>query len=360
MVALTCALSAVRLAGDRGAVPVRLDGVQGAVALPGLRRAVRPGEAAVTVASRATRTPAADLPPADGLPPWNRLTDDAVAVTLRRAGRSCATAYAFEPGQHLTVRRVIDGDEIRRSYSICSTPSAGRAGAGPDRGTGDRRRRVLRLRARRRCGRATRSTCCRRWATSPPSSRRTGPATTPPSWPAPGSRRCCRWWPPRWRPSRRAGSPCCTATARAATVMFAEELADLKDRYPHGCTWSTCCPASRSSRPLLSGRVDADRLRGDPRQRAGRRVHCGRMVPLWTVRHGGRRPGRAGRARRAAQRPSTPNCSMWRADPAPPPRSADEPRGDGATVTIVLDGRESTVHDGPRRAGARRRAAGAR
>lgn len=31
-------------------------------------------------------------------------------------------AYAFEPGQHLTLRRVIDGVEQRRSYSICSGP----------------------------------------------------------------------------------------------------------------------------------------------------------------------------------------------------------------------------------------------
>lgn len=50
------------------------------------------------------------------------LTDDSVVVTFdvpveRRA------AFAFQAGQHLTVRRW-DGDtEIRRSYSICSSPS---------------------------------------------------------------------------------------------------------------------------------------------------------------------------------------------------------------------------------------------
>ena len=30
-------------------------------------------------------------------------------------------------------------------------------------------------------------------------------------------------------------------------------------------------------------------------------------------------------------------------EPAPPPRSADEPAATGATVTLILDGRESTV-----------------
>ena len=31
-------------------------------------------------------------------------------------------AFAFEPGQYLTLRATIDGQDVRRSYSICSTP----------------------------------------------------------------------------------------------------------------------------------------------------------------------------------------------------------------------------------------------
>ena len=31
--------------------------------------------------------------------------------------------YAFEPGQYLTLRTTLDGEEVRRSYSICSGPS---------------------------------------------------------------------------------------------------------------------------------------------------------------------------------------------------------------------------------------------
>jgi len=33
-----------------------------------------------------------------------------------------ADDYAFEPGQYLTLRTTIDGEELRRSYSICSGP----------------------------------------------------------------------------------------------------------------------------------------------------------------------------------------------------------------------------------------------
>jgi ring-1,2-phenylacetyl-CoA epoxidase subunit PaaE len=33
--------------------------------------------------------------------------------------------FGFVPGQYLTLRRVVDGEEIRRSYSICSAPGDG-------------------------------------------------------------------------------------------------------------------------------------------------------------------------------------------------------------------------------------------
>ena len=39
-------------------------------------------------------------------------------------------AYRFVPGQYLTLRAVIDGDEVRRPYSICTTPHGGRLGVG--------------------------------------------------------------------------------------------------------------------------------------------------------------------------------------------------------------------------------------
>ncbi len=42
---------------------------------------------------------------------------DAVCVTLKPAND---TDFAFEPGQYLTFRQDIDGTEIRRSYSICA------------------------------------------------------------------------------------------------------------------------------------------------------------------------------------------------------------------------------------------------
>src|SRR5215218_4851195 len=53
----------------------------------------------------------------------DRLTDDAVAVTFD-VPPELADAYRFKPGQALTLRRVEDGRDERRSYSICAPAGA--------------------------------------------------------------------------------------------------------------------------------------------------------------------------------------------------------------------------------------------
>ena len=54
----------------------------------------------------------------------DRLTDDALALTFA-VPPDLRETYAFSAGQHLTVRRIAPdtGEDIRRSYSICSTPA---------------------------------------------------------------------------------------------------------------------------------------------------------------------------------------------------------------------------------------------
>ncbi len=53
-----------------------------------------------------------------------RLTPDALAVTMVPPPEAAAL-FRFVPGQYLTFRRVIDGEEVRRSYSICADPAEG-------------------------------------------------------------------------------------------------------------------------------------------------------------------------------------------------------------------------------------------
>src|SRR3954462_11274898 len=54
-----------------------------------------------------------------------QLTPDAVAITFA-VPPELDDDYAFAPGQHLTLRALVDGEEVRRSYSLCSPPSSGR------------------------------------------------------------------------------------------------------------------------------------------------------------------------------------------------------------------------------------------
>jgi ring-1,2-phenylacetyl-CoA epoxidase subunit PaaE len=53
-----------------------------------------------------------------------RETADAVSMTFK-IPRELADDYAFAPGQYLTLRTTMDGEEVRRSYSICSGPDDG-------------------------------------------------------------------------------------------------------------------------------------------------------------------------------------------------------------------------------------------
>ena len=53
-----------------------------------------------------------------------RETPDAVSVAFE-VPPDLASAYAFVPGQYLTLRATIDGEDLRRSYSICSGPDDG-------------------------------------------------------------------------------------------------------------------------------------------------------------------------------------------------------------------------------------------
>jgi ring-1,2-phenylacetyl-CoA epoxidase subunit PaaE len=53
----------------------------------------------------------------------DRLTDDSVALTLT-VPPELREEYRHAPGQHLALRRRVDGAEIRRTYSICSPAPA--------------------------------------------------------------------------------------------------------------------------------------------------------------------------------------------------------------------------------------------
>jgi ring-1,2-phenylacetyl-CoA epoxidase subunit PaaE len=181
------------------------------------------------------------------------LCDDAAAITFA-VPEHLRAAYDFAAGQSLTLRRTLDGVEHRRSYSICAP-----AGAAP------------RVGVRELPGGGMFSSWLVREVRpgdvvevqTPTGSFRADPSV--------GGRHVCI----------AAGSGITPMLSVAATVlrhpaarvslvygnrttgsvMFAEELADLKNRYPS--RFELVHVLSREPRDveLFSGRLDADRLR---------------------------------------------------------------------------------------------------
>jgi ring-1,2-phenylacetyl-CoA epoxidase subunit PaaE len=57
------------------------------------------------------------------------LTDESVAVTFDVPPR-LTSEFDYVPGQHVTLRSMIDGDDVRRSYSICANANSGKLRVG--------------------------------------------------------------------------------------------------------------------------------------------------------------------------------------------------------------------------------------
>ena len=261
------------------------------------------------------------------------LTDDSVAITFT-VPPVHADRFRFTPGQHLTLRRELDGADLRRTYSVCSSSADG----------------PLRVAVKRLEGGAFST-----WATGSlragdvlevlPPAGRFGPALDPTA-------------------SRRyglvaAGSGITPVLSIAASVldvepgsdvvllygnrtqrdvMFLEELADLKDRFPERLQLLTVLSREEQESELLSGRIDADRLE---------RLAASGLLPVdevdaWFVcgPFGMVNAARDTLLRLGAREV---HVELFHADAPPPrPERTGPPQG-AATVTVLLHGRRSTV-----------------
>lgn len=183
------------------------------------------------------------------------LTDDAVAVTFE-VPDELADTFTYLPGQHVTVRAMIDGDDVRRSYSICANANEG----------------TLRVGIKRLHGGVFSTFATTRLATGdtldlmPPIGDFTiqpalakakhyaaivaGSGITPvlslvstTLESEPG----CRW-------------TVIFGNRTAATVMFLEELEGLKDQYPDRLQLVHVLSREDTGLPLFNGRIDAEKL----------------------------------------------------------------------------------------------------
>ncbi|MEO3815546.1 1,2-phenylacetyl-CoA epoxidase subunit PaaE [Plantactinospora sp. B24E8] len=273
----------------------------------------------------------------------DRLTEDAVAVTFA-VPVELRDVFAFRAGQHLTVRRFDEENlEVRRSYSICSTPVE-LAGTGR-----------LRIGVREVPGGAF-----SRFAVS---ALRAGDTVEvlPPL-----GHFTSAFTPDRVRhyaavvagsgitpvlalvATALAVEPASTFTLvygnrHARTVMFADELADLKDRYPQRLHLLHVLSREQGESPLLSGRIDADRLGRlldtlVPTDRIDEWFLCGPYGMVLAARE----------VLAARQVPAEMvHAELFHVDtpPAPPVRP-EAGSAAGSEVTIRLDGRTSSFRMG--------------
>ncbi|OLF08952.1 1,2-phenylacetyl-CoA epoxidase subunit PaaE [Actinophytocola xanthii] len=265
----------------------------------------------------------------------DRLCPDAVAVTFAVPPELAAT-FAFRPGQYLTLRQEVDGVEERRSYSICSAPP------GPPR------------------------IGVRRVADGLFSSRLVDSLR-------PGE--VLEVLPPQGRftpdPDQRGGhhgfvaagsgitpvlsimttllesDPDSRATLlygnrRTDTVMFGDELADLKDRHPARLQLVHVLSREPRDVALFSGRLDEERLT----------TLLGTVVPTSDVDHWWLCGpfGMLADADRALTAHGVPaervHRELFYVDEPPPEVKRPEEAlvtGPAAEVTVVLDGRETTL-----------------
>lgn len=193
-----------------------------------------------------------------------RLTEDAVEVTFA-VPPELAESYRYLPGQYVALRTVLDGVELRRSYSICAEPRDGE----------------LRVAVKRDLGGLFSS-----WANE---HLRAGdvldvmsPAGNFTSRTVPGpSSLTQQQVHGQVFAAVAAGSGITPVIAIARTllassettrfdlvyankaamdVMFLEELADLKDRYPSRFALHHVLSREQRISPLLSGRIDAEKI----------------------------------------------------------------------------------------------------
>ncbi|MFF5992001.1 1,2-phenylacetyl-CoA epoxidase subunit PaaE [Prauserella flavalba] len=261
------------------------------------------------------------------------LCDDAVAITFDVPGE-LAERYAFRAGQSLTLRRTVGDREERRSYSICAPE-----GAAPRIGV----REVPDGLFSTWLVREVRPGDVVEVGTP------TGSFTPEPAVPghhvliAAGS----GITPVLSIAATVLREPGATATLlygnrRTNTVMFADELADLKDRYPARLELMHVLSREPREAELFTGRLDAEKL-------AALRPLLGDLarVDHWWLCGPFEMVTTAQQELRAAGVPAERiHQELFFVDDTPPaPVRHEDAPVDGLTsdVTIVLDGRSTTV-----------------
>lgn len=182
-----------------------------------------------------------------------RLTDEAVAITFE-IPHELAGTFAYLPGQHVTVRAMIEGEDVRRSYSIAADANDG----------------ALRIGVKRLAGGAFSTFATTTLAEGdlldvmPPVGEFTVSPTTGPRYGAvaagSGITPLLSLISTTLAVDQRVGWTLVFGNRSAGTVMFLEELEGLKDRYTDRLQIVHVLTRESTDVSLFSGRLDEAKL----------------------------------------------------------------------------------------------------
>ena len=271
------------------------------------------------------------------------VTDDSVAITFE-VPEDLREDYAFSHGQHLTVRTELAGDDVRRNYSICSPAGSG----------------VLRVAVKRLPGGAfsehaldvlrpgdvldVMTPSGRFFTELDPTHRKhyvcvaAGSGITP----------VLSIVASVLAAEPRSSMTLLYGNRTHSSVMFLEELEDLKDTYPERFQLLHVLSREPQEVELFSGRLDADRMGRIldgllPPDTVDEWFLCGPFEMVSDLR-------------KLLVKEGVPkkqiHAEVFHVESGPPVRRApvETAEGEGAKVTITLDGRRSTFSlpaDGP-------------
>jgi ring-1,2-phenylacetyl-CoA epoxidase subunit PaaE len=190
-----------------------------------------------------------------------RLTDDAIEVSFEIPAE-LAGDYSYDPGQYIAIRTALDGEDLRRSYSICQAPVEGTLKVAIKRDLGglfstwavDNLRAGMHLDVMSPEGKFTSQLIQKTAAHTVPihyAAIAAGSGITPVI---------------ALIESALSASPLnrfslVYSNKTAMDTMFIDELADLKDKYPIQLALYHVLTRERRSSELLSGRLDAEKFR---------------------------------------------------------------------------------------------------
>ncbi|WP_422880420.1 1,2-phenylacetyl-CoA epoxidase subunit PaaE [Microbacterium albipurpureum] len=186
-----------------------------------------------------------------------RLTDDAVEVTFA-VPPELDDEYAFLPGQHVALRAHLDGEEVRRSYSLCRPPARGSISVAIKRDAGGR----FSTWAQTGLHPGDRIDVMSPQGSFTSSLAELDVAHVVGIAAGSGITPIMALATAVLGRSTSSRFTLVYANRSSADVMFLDDLADLKDRYPTRLAVHHVFSREERSAPLLSGRLDDERIRG--------------------------------------------------------------------------------------------------